>query len=107
MRLALRQHQEAWVRERRDWKILTRGKERPHDLCRTELVDNLYLLIPERGRLAQRMASDEPLSSNAMWDAMRDLHSLCRRDLSVLYLPGHEPLDGCCPVKCCGRKLER
>lgn len=106
-RLALRQHQEEWVRERRDWKILTRGKEQPHDLCRTDLVDSLCLLIPERGRLAQRMASDEPLSPGAMWDAMRDLHSLCSRDLSVLYLPGHEPLDGSCPIRYCRLKLER
>jgi hypothetical protein len=53
------------------------------------------------------MASDEPLSPGAMWDAMYDLHSLCSRDLSVLYLPGHEPFDGNCPVKCCGLKLER
>ena len=51
-RLALRQHQETWVRERRDWKVLTRGKEQPHDLCRTELVHSLCLLVPERGRLA-------------------------------------------------------
>ncbi|MCJ1426427.1 hypothetical protein MMC29_004330 [Sticta canariensis] len=98
-RLALRRYQEEWVRERRDWKVLTRGKEQPRDLCTTDLVHNLCLLIPERGRLAQLMASDEPLSPGAMWDAMRDLHSLCSRDFSVLYLPGHEPLDGSCPVK--------
>jgi hypothetical protein len=72
-RLALRQHQEEWVRERRDWKILTRGKEQPHDLCRIDLVHSLCLLIPEPRRLAQRMASDEPLSPGAVWGAMRDL----------------------------------
>ncbi len=44
-RLALRQHQEEWVRERRDWKILTRGKEQPHDLCKTDLVHSLCLLM--------------------------------------------------------------
>ncbi|KAL2440885.1 hypothetical protein ABEF95_008226 [Exophiala dermatitidis] len=103
---ALRQHQEEWVRERRDWKILTRGKEQPGDICKTDLAGRLCL-IPERGRLAQRMASDEPLSPDAMWDAMRDLHALCIRDFSVLYLPGLEPVDGACPVKCCQLQLDR
>jgi hypothetical protein len=52
-RLALRQYQEAWLADRRDWKILTRGKEQPRDVCKTDLVRNLCLLVPERGRLAQ------------------------------------------------------
>ena len=106
-RLALRQYQETWVAERRDWKILTRGKEQPRDVCKTDLVRNLCLLVPERGRLAQWMASDEPLSSSAMWRATHDLRSLCCRDLSVLFLPDHQPVGGSCPVKCCQLKLDR
>lgn len=35
---ALRQYQENWVRERRDWKILTRGKEVATDNCKTDFV---------------------------------------------------------------------
>jgi hypothetical protein len=62
-------------------------------------VYSLCLLIPKRGRLAQRMASDEPLSPSAIWDAMYDLYSLYSRDLSVLYLLGYEPLDGSYPIK--------
>ena len=106
-RAALRQHQEKWIRERRDWKILTRGKERSGDTYKTDLVQSLCLLIPERGRLAQVMASDEPLAPPVMWLAMQDLYSLCTRDLTILYLPGHEPLDNACPVKCCRQKLNR
>jgi hypothetical protein len=104
---ALRQYQEQWVQDRRDWKILTRGKERPNDHCKTDLVQNLCLLIPERGRLALIMASDEPMSPAATWQAMLDLYSLSTRDLSVLYLPGLEPFEGACPVKCCRLKLDR
>jgi hypothetical protein len=103
----LRHYQENWIRDRRDWKILTRGTEEAGDLCKTDLVRNLHLLIPERGRLAQSMASDEPLSPAAMWRAMGDLHSLCTQDLTVLYLPGSEPREGACPVKCCQLKMNR
>ena len=106
-RKTLRRYQEQWVQDRRDWKILTRGKEQPSGLCKTDLVQNLCLLVPERGRLALIMASDEPLSPAATWQAMLDLHSLCNRDLSVLYLPGLEPFEGACPVKCCRLKLDR
>jgi hypothetical protein len=48
---ALRQYQEHWVRERRDWKILTRGRGVVKDK-----------LIPERGRLAQKMAADRDVA---------------------------------------------
>ena len=64
------------------------------------------LLVPERGRLARWMASDEPLSSSEMWRATHDLHSLCCRDLSVLFLPGHQPVGASCPVACCQLKLD-
>lgn len=37
----LRQYQEAWVQERRDWKILTRGKEQPGDIYKSDVVQNL------------------------------------------------------------------
>lgn len=106
-RAALRNHQERWVQDRRDWKILTQGKQPPSDISKTDLVRNLSLLIPEWGHLAETMASDEPLSPAVMWHAMQDLHSLCTRDHTILYLPGHEPLKGSCPVKCCPLKLKR
>jgi hypothetical protein len=106
-RKALHQHQEAWVQERRDWKIITRGKKQAHDLHRTDLVQSLCLLFPERARLAQRLASDHTLTSEAKWFAMEDLYTLCTRDFSVLYLPGNQPTEGRCPVKCCQLELDR
>ena len=54
-RKALRSFQTQWVRDRRDWKILTDGKERPSDPSHTDLVEQLSLILPERGRLARWM----------------------------------------------------
>lgn len=81
-----------------DRKILTRGKEQPSSLHGKNRLHVPCRLIPERGRLRQIMVLDKPLSSDAMWDAMRDLHSLCARDLSVIHFPGLEPFEGACPV---------
>jgi hypothetical protein len=106
-RRTLRTHQEQWMRERRDWKVLTRGKEQVRDPCKTDLVENICLLIPERGRLARQMAAEDPLPADEMWTAMEDLVSLLTKDLTVLYLPGLSPIDGCCPVKCCRERLAR
>jgi hypothetical protein len=104
---ALRQYQQHWIRERRDWKILTRGKEVASDKGRTEFVQSVCLLIPERGRLAQNMASDQPLEPGEMWRALQDIHSLCVQDFTVLYLPRSRPIDGACPVKCCQLRMDR
>lgn len=51
------------------------------------------------------MAEDEPLPRNRMWLAIHDLYLLCTRDLTVLYLAGLEPRDGCCPVKSCRQQM--
>jgi hypothetical protein len=88
---ALRQYQEHWVRGRRDWKILTRGRGVAQDRSKTDFVQNICLLIPERGRLAQKMAADQPLEPGEMWQALQDLHALCVQDFTVLYLPRSRP----------------
>jgi len=106
-RIALREHQEQWVEERRDRQIITRGKEQFDDHQRTDLVESLCLLFPERKRIAQKLISDNVMTSEDRWLAMEDLRVLCTRDISVLYLPGHQPIDGCCPVKCCRLRLDR
>jgi len=106
-RNALTQYQEKWVQDRRKRIILTRGKDQPSRPDKTDIVQSIYLIIPERARLARITASDETLSVDAMWNAMQDLYSLCTRDSSVLYLPGLEPFEGACPVKCCQQKLDR
>ena len=105
-RVALYNYQEKWVQERRDWQVLTRGKEQHGDLHRADLVESLSLLFPERRRLAQRLASDAVMTSEERWLAMEDLYTLCTRDFSVLYLPGHRSANGRCPVECCQSDLE-
>lgn len=50
-RATLYKHQEQWIQERRDWKVATRGKEQSRNVHRTDLVQSLSLLLPERRRL--------------------------------------------------------
>ena len=104
---ALRQYQQHWVRERRDWKILTRGEEAAPDKAKNEFVQSVRLLIPEQGRLAQYMASEQPLEPDEMWCALQDVRSLCVQDFTILYLPRSRPVDGACPVKCCQIRMDR
>jgi hypothetical protein len=106
-RETLRQYQKQWIQDRRVWKILSRGKERAKDVCRNDLFQHLCLLRPERGRLATMMNSEEPLSLADSWQAIRDMQSLITQDFTVLYLPGHEPVEGACPVSQCQLDLER
>jgi hypothetical protein len=42
----LREHQEQWIRDRRDWKILTRGKEQPSSLHQEDRLHVLCRLMP-------------------------------------------------------------
>jgi hypothetical protein len=106
-RETLRTYQEKWVRDSRDWKILTRGKELPSGLNKNDRLQVLCRLIPERGRLRQIVVADKPLSPEGMWDAMQDIYSLLTRDLLVIYLPGLEPFEGACPEKSCQLDLKK
>lgn len=104
---ALRRFQRDWVQNQRDWKILTKGKESARTACTANLFQNLCLLRPERGRLAKMIACDTPLSQADMWQAMRDLYSLCTGEFTVCFLPGHDPIKGACPVRYCQLRLAR
>jgi hypothetical protein len=103
---ALRQYQQHWVRERRDWKILTRGKQAAQVKSKTDFIQNICALIPERGRLAERMAVERVLEPDEMWRGLQDIYALCVQDSIVLYLPRSRPVDGACPVKYCQIPLE-
>jgi hypothetical protein len=99
---ALVSYRAAWMRERRDWKILTRGKVSP------EVDDNtsqLTLILPERSRIQAKMASTLSLTAAEMREAIQDIYTLIARDGEVFYLPGEEPRNGLCPV--CGDDVER
>lgn len=52
-----------WVWERRDWKIMTRGRERPEIDTRTDPLEILPIVMPERGRLAKTMILDYVVSN--------------------------------------------
>lgn len=102
---ALDLYRECWIQERRDWIVQTRGKEQADNESKTDLAPSIYKLFPERGRLAQAMASTSVLSVDEMWAALQDLLTLCLRDVDVLYLPGSRPVDGECPI--CRRRMNR
>lgn len=58
----LQQYKLEWVRQRRDWKVATRGKEKTDDTQTTDLLDILSSIMPERRRLTKTMVSDEVVS---------------------------------------------
>jgi hypothetical protein len=99
----LRNFQTEWVQERQEWKILTRGKLSPDVTERTTEKQALCNVMPELGRLVERMSSDEPLTFREKLEVTKDLHALCMRDVDVVYLPGGEPVNGHCPASTCGK----
>ena len=103
---ARRLYQETWLQERRDWTVLTRGKEAAEDNSKTEMAPGVYKLFPERGRLAEKMAATCPLATDEMWAALADLHVLCLRDSDMLYLPGSRAINGVCPAELCQRQMK-
>lgn len=98
----LRQHQHEWVENRRKWHVTTRGKERPDDDTQTDLSDILCVIMPERGRLARTMISNEVVSADERKQAVKDLHSLVSQDCTVIYRPQERPIDDVCPREGCG-----
>ena len=86
---------------------MTRGKERPEDDERTDLVEILSQLMPERGRLARTIISDAEVSEEERRQTIEDLCSFTSQDCSTSYRPGEKPIDGVCPVKGCGVEMTR
>jgi len=103
----LQQYKLEWVRDRRDWKVKTRGKERSDDNEKTDLVEILSRLMPERGRPARTMISDIVVSEEERRLAIEDLFSLASQDCTTLYRPGEKPIDGVCPGKGCSVEMSR
>ena len=103
---SLRHYQQEWVSARRDWKILSDGKERPNDPSTTDLVQALSILVPERGRLAQAMRQKESMSPESMWQALTGVYSLITQDFTVIYLPGMNPQEGMCPIPSCRKSMD-
>ncbi|KAE8396778.1 hypothetical protein BDV37DRAFT_289999, partial [Aspergillus pseudonomiae] len=97
----LQKYQSQWVQSRRDWKILTRGRERPDHIEQSAEKQALCKLMPELGRLAAVMSSNEPLSFDEKASVVKDLFTQCLRDFDVVYRPGEEPVEKRCPVASC------
>ena len=106
LKRSLKQYQIEWVRKRRDWKVITRGKELPNDVKKTDLSKILCSIMPEYGRLTKTMISSTIVSQEERKEAVKDLYTLVSRDCSTLYRPGEEPVDGICPVMGCGQELK-
>lgn len=90
----LQQFQSAWVQNQRDWKILTRGRERPDYAEQSAEKQALCKIMPELGRLAAIISSNEPLSFDEKVVVVNDLYTQCLHDFSVVYRPGEEPIEG-------------
>lgn len=100
-KMSLQKYKIEWVQKRRDWKVITRGKKRPDDNKKTELLETLSQIMPKRGRLARTMISDQVVSDKERRQAIEDLCSLVSQDCTTLYRPGEKPINGICPVKGC------
>ncbi|KAI3557141.1 hypothetical protein CABS02_02692 [Colletotrichum abscissum] len=87
---ALAEYRQLWVRERRDWKTLTRGKVEPSRSDNN--VNCLVAFIPELGRTTKMMVSGEECTK----EAIQDLFTLASKDFTILYYPGEEPIQGQC-----------
>lgn len=103
-RRRLDEYQRQWSKDR-DRQDILHADKLPATESRTDLTQQLCLLVPERGRLAQAIVTKAQLSWDEERQAMEDMVSLCRRDQTVLYLPGLGPDGGMCPARACTRKL--
>ena len=103
----LAQFQLEWVRQRRDWKIDTRGKERPEDDTKTDLESALSRIMPERGRLARMMLPDRPTTEQERKKCIADLCSLTSQDSTAFTLHEEGLVNEKCPVADCERILTR
>ncbi|KAJ5320665.1 hypothetical protein N7508_000948 [Penicillium antarcticum] len=74
-----------WVRERRDQRILSRGKEEPVISDNDVYTRAQSFIMPEIARISALMSSDKELSFNEMLLFVDDLKSHCGRDFEVAY----------------------
>jgi hypothetical protein len=102
----LHRYQTQWVRERRDQRILSRGKN-PHESLQSDACTRaLTLIMPEVRYIAETLCSAEPLTHDQKLLFGSQLLTQCRRDYDVVYLPGESPIDGHCPVDTCQHNIQ-
>lgn len=104
---ALRQHQEDWIQRRRDWKIVTRGKEQHRTwivptLSRISVSFFLSVLVSHRCWRLMKYSRRRP--DGSPWQTSSpSVHETLRCST----FPGCQPVKECCPVECRRLKLER
>jgi hypothetical protein len=102
----LKEYQNRWIRERRDQRILSKGKEEPvledGDVCTRAQA----LMMSEFARVSTLMSSDKELSFNEMLLFVEDLRTHCDRDFDVVYLPHESPIRGRCPTRGCHKEIK-
>lgn len=104
---ALKEYQSSWMRERRDRRILNKGKEKPaHDDDNNVCTRAQALIMPEFGRISALMSFDGELSFNEMLLFVEDLKTYCERDFDVVYLPQESPIAGHCPAIGCHKEIK-
>ena len=96
-----------WVQKQWDWKVQTRGKLRPELMERTAVKQAQSKIMPELGRLAATMSSEEPLTFEEKLIVTDDLYTQCIRDFEVIYHPGEEPVNRRCPASACDEIIEK
>ncbi|KAJ5971697.1 uncharacterized protein N7479_001615 [Penicillium vulpinum] len=97
----LRQYQIRWAQEKRDRKVINRGKEEPTHSENDIRARTQMLIMPEVARIATAMSSTKELSFDEKLLFVEDLQTQCLRDFDVVYLPNESPVHGLCPVKGC------
>ena len=89
---ALKKYRHDWVRQRRDWKVTTRGKISNGQ----KEVPNVAGVSQERQNIARQVRCDVPQCLEDMRRSIEDAFRLCTSG-DIFYYPGEEPLDGLCP----------
>ncbi|KAJ5139397.1 uncharacterized protein N7515_004245 [Penicillium bovifimosum] len=103
---ALTNYRTQWVRDRRDWTVLSKGQKSPNDPEKNACTRALALIMPEIGRLAAIMSSTEPMSFDEKLLFMKDLQKQCSREYDIIYLPNEAPIHGKCPIESCQEDVD-
>ncbi|GFF58935.1 hypothetical protein IFM51744_09732 [Aspergillus udagawae] len=85
--LELKKYQNRWVGEKRDQKILDRGKEELETWGNDNRKCAQKLVAPEVTRIASAMSCNKELSLDGKLLFVQDLQTHCGRDFAVVYLP--------------------
>lgn len=63
--------------------------------------------MSELERLAAMMSSKESLTFAEKLIVTDDLYTQCIHDFDIIYHPGEEPVNGCCPASACDEIIEK